>query len=463
MANITKRKNSYLIRVSCGYDVSGKKITQAMTWKPEPGMTGRQIQKELQKQAVMFEQACQGKQIVNTMKFEELAEEWFEQYALVKQKTQTINRNKQLRERTYKAIGYLRIDKITPRHIQNFINELSKTPLDYTAHAVYKGELSEDMKKLGMTQKAFAKRAGLSERLISNVRNHQSITWDSAEKIAAVFGKTANSLFVKNESDRTLSPKTIKHYINFISGVFNYAIKMRMISDNPCKYVIMPNMQQAERDCYTLEEAQKFLDLLRTAPIKYQAFFNLAMYGGFRRGELLGFEWKDIDFESGVVNVARTALYTSEKGHYTDTPKTKSSVRSLKLPQSVMFVLKRLQNEQNSQRLKLGDQWNATDRLFTTWNGLPMDGATPYNWLKKFCAENDMRFVNLHSFRHLNASLLISSGVNVRTVSACLGHSTPTTTLNIYAHAFEEANAKAMEAVANALETSGTMKNRNQA
>lgn len=161
------------------------------------------------------------------------------------------------------------------------------------------------------------------------------------------------------------------------------------------------------------------------------AFFTLAIYGGFRRGELLGLEWKDIDFESGVVSINRTALYSTKKGHYTDTPKTKGSVRSLKLPQSVMDVLKKHQNEQFSQRLKLGDQWHSTDRLFTTWNGLPMDGATPYAWFKKFCERNNMRFVNLHSFRHLNASLLINSGVNVRTVSACLGHSQTSTTFPV--------------------------------
>lgn len=452
MANITKRKGSYLIRVSCGYDVSGKKIMQSMTWKPAPGMTERQIQKELNRQAVMFEQACQGKQIVNTMKFEEFAEQWFKEYAEVKQKTQTIERNKQLRERTYKAIGHLRIDKITPRHIQNFINELSKTPLDYTANAIYKNDLKADMGKLGLVQSALAQKAGLSAHTVWNAVNHKPIVWQSAEKIAAALGKPCNSLFDKQTSDKTLSPKTIKHYISFISSVYDYAVKMQMIADNPCKRVIMPNMTQAERECYTLEEAQRFLELLQTAPLKYQAFFTLAIYGGFRRGELLGFEWKDIDFDTGVVNVVRTALYTKEKGHYTDTPKTKRSVRSLKLPQSVMLVLKRYRNEQISERMKLGDQWHHTDRLFTTWNGLPMDGATPYGWLKKFCEKNDMRFVCLHSFRHLNASLLINSGVNVRTVSACLGHSQTSTTLNIYAHAFDEANAKAMEAVADALD-----------
>lgn len=58
MANITKRNNSYFIRVSCGYDVSGKQIFQSMTWTPEKGMTKKQIEKELERQAVLFEENC---------------------------------------------------------------------------------------------------------------------------------------------------------------------------------------------------------------------------------------------------------------------------------------------------------------------------------------------------------------------------------------------------------------------
>lgn len=394
MAQIVKRKSGYLIRVSCGYDTTGKQVTQSMTYKPAPNMTEKQIQKELNKKAVEFEQACQGKQVVNTIKFETFCEQWFEEYANIKLKERTLERYRQLRERTYKAIGYLRIDKITARHIQNFVNSLQK----------------------------------------DGVNMHTG-------------GK--------------LSPKTVKHYVSFISSIFDYAIKMQMLSDNPCKYVTLPKIKQAERDCYTLEETQHFLDLLQNEPLKYQAFFVLAIYGGFRRGEILGLEWKDINFETGLVSINRTALYSSDKGHYTDTPKTKGSIRSLKLPQNVMFILKKHQNEQFSQRLKIGDQWHETDRLFTTWNGKQMDGATPYNWLKKFCQRNNMRFVNLHSFRHLNASLLINSGIDIRTVSACLGHSQTSTTLNIYAHTFEQAKANAMETVANAINFKGAKEKQN--
>ena len=58
-----------------------------------------------------------------------------------------------------------------------------------------------------------------------------------------------------------------------------------------------------------------------------------------------------------------------------------------------------------------------------------MGHTTAINWLRKFCERNNLRYVNIHSFRHLNATLLINSGTDVRTVSAALGHSQASTTL----------------------------------
>ena len=58
MATIRKRGNSYQIRVSCGYDTSGNQVVQTMTWKPADGMNKKQIEKELQKQAILFEDKC---------------------------------------------------------------------------------------------------------------------------------------------------------------------------------------------------------------------------------------------------------------------------------------------------------------------------------------------------------------------------------------------------------------------
>lgn len=74
MATIKKRGNSYLIRVSCGYDINGNHKEQSMTWKPDEGMTKKQIEKELNRQAVMFEESGNHGFKTSTMKFQELAE-----------------------------------------------------------------------------------------------------------------------------------------------------------------------------------------------------------------------------------------------------------------------------------------------------------------------------------------------------------------------------------------------------
>lgn len=136
---------------------------------------------------------------------------------------------------------------------------------------------------------------------------------------------------------------------------------------------------------------------------------------------------------------------------YLETPKTESSCRTLKLPDEVMDMLLKWKELQDIQRQKVGSKWIETDRIFTKWNGLTLDGTAPGYFYKKFCERTGMRYVTNHSMRHLNASLLINAGVDVKTVQSCLGHSTATTTLQIYAHTFQSAQAAAMEAAAEAL------------
>lgn len=385
MANIRKRGNTYQIRVSCGYDIRGVQQFQSKTWKPDDGMTPKQIEKELNRQAILFEEECKKGQVTASVKFETLAEEWFEQYAKIQLRSTTYTRLRQLTKRVYPAIGHLRMDKITARIIQNFITDLA------------------------MNGKNF-------------------------------------------KTGKPISSKTVVHHLSFISDVFNYAIRMDMLTDNPCRRVIPPKAKAIEKDYYTLEEVEKLFELLRGEPLKYQVFFNLAIYSGFRRGELLGLEWKDIEWETGVISVRRTSNYTAEKGIYTDTTKTKKSLRSLKFPQFIIDMLKAYKKEQDAERIRLGSKWIDHDRLFVKWNGEPMNNNTPYFWFNEFCEKHDFRFCDIHSFRHLNASLLINAGIDAVAVSGALGHAHTSTTLNIYSHMFQQAQARVSNAVSEALD-----------
>ena len=356
MANITKRKNSYSIRVSCGYDVSGKQIFQTMTWTPEPGMTTKQIKKELDRQAVLFEENCKKGFHSKAVKFETFCEEWFEEYAKINLRNTTYERLYQLRGRINKAIGHFRMDKITARQIQLFVSNLSK---------------------------------------------------DGANE----------------QTGKPLAPKTIKHYLSLISDIFTYAVKMGVVSDNPCGKVTIPKVEQKEKQIYSPEQVGEFFKLLESEPLKYRAFFKLAVYSGYRRGELLGLEWKDVDFENNVISVRRTSCYTTGKGIYTDTTKTRKSQRSLKFPQEIMDLLRELQAEQAEERAKLGSYWVDTDRLFTKDNGEPQHPNTTYTWLKRFCERNNFPFYGIHQFRHRkNTKTRLSQRALLKQISPCKKH-----------------------------------------
>lgn len=384
MATIQKRGNSYLIRVSCGYDTQGKQAIQSKTWTPDEGMTERQIQKELERQKVLFEEECKKGFQSKAVKFETFCEEWFVEYAKPNLRNTTYERLCQLRRRVYKAIGHLRMDKITAHQIQTFVNSLAK---DGTNELNGKG----------------------------------------------------------------LAPKTIKHYLSLISDVFSYGVKMGSVGGNPCSRVTIPKIEQKEKKIYSPEEVNRFFKMLEDEPLKYRAFFKLAVYSGYRRGELLGLEWKDIDFDNNVISVRRTSCYTTGRGIYTDTTKTRKSQRTLKFPQEIMDLLRELQIEQSEERAKLGDYWTETDRLFTKDNGEPQHLNSTYTWLKRFCGRHSFPFYGIHQFRHLFCSLLVNQGVDIVTVSGALGHSNVATTSSIYCHLLENSRAKVSEAITNAL------------
>ena len=253
------------------------------------------------------------------------------------------------------------------------------------------------------------------------------------------------------QTGKPLSRKTIIHHLSFISDVLGYAVKLSMISENPCSRVSIPKGTKKEKKIYTVSEVEKLFELIEDEPMKYRAYFILSVYSGFRRGEMLGLEWKDVDWDNNVISVRRTSNYTKADGYFTDTTKTKRSQRSLKFPQEVMDLLIKWKTEQGDQADSIGSKWVDTDRLFTKDTGEPMCTNMPYKWLQTLCERNDLPFYGIHSLRHFYASALINANVDAATVSSALGHSVISTTTSIYCHTFEEAQAKAGNAIASVL------------
>ncbi|MDY3014507.1 MAG: phage integrase SAM-like domain-containing protein [Evtepia sp.] len=127
MATYTKRGNSYRIRSSCGYTPEGKQVMKSKTWTPDPGMSTRQVERELNRQMVLFDELSRGSALADGhIKFQLFAQQWMQEHVETALGKRTQANYKQLAPRIYGELGHLYLDKITPRHIQRFVNGLSK-------------------------------------------------------------------------------------------------------------------------------------------------------------------------------------------------------------------------------------------------------------------------------------------------------------------------------------------------
>ncbi|MDE6591910.1 MAG: site-specific integrase [Oscillospiraceae bacterium] len=258
----------------------------------------------------------------------------------------------------------------------------------------------------------------------------------------------------KVNPEKGLSYKTIKHYRSFISEVFDYAIRIEMLTKNPCSNTKLPPPNRSERKIYTPEQAEEFVTLLYSeAPLKYQLFASVAIVCGLRRSEIVGLRYSDIDVDKQILKVERAANYSRKsKEMYVGNTKTAGSARVIKLPWVIINLFERYKVQEIYQKNFMGIRHTEDDYLFcdTTYKNIMYNGL-PYNYLKNMCAKHGMDFYGIHSMRHFVASAMIAKGTDVKTVADILGHSNPNTTLSIYTHAFSEAKAKATDEIADML------------
>jgi len=448
MANITKRGESYRIRVSCGYDINGTQLTKSMTWKPEPGMTERQIEKELNRQAVKFEELCETGQFLDgNIKFAEFAERWMEEYAKPQLKARTVAQYQDMLIRINQAIGHLKLCKIQPHHLLSFYKNLSEIGIRQDATYKPKIDFAMLLKEKYLTRKVLAEKTGVCINTITSVTHGRNINGSSVKKICTILGLNPDVVFEKVEKSSVLSDRTIQYYHRTISSILSTAVEWQVIPYNPCTRVKPPKVTPKEAKYLDETEAIRLLECLEQEDIKYRTAIILLLYTGLRRGELCGLEWKDIDFEQEILHVRRESLYLKERGVFEDTPKNLSSIRSFRIPPEALEVLKPYKRWQAEQRIALGDKWYNSDRIFVTWDGHPMHPDTLSGWFHEFVKKHDLPEICLHSLRHTNATLQIAGGVPLRIVSSRLGHAQTSTTSNIYTHAIQTADAAAAEAL----------------
>ena len=228
----------------------------------------------------------------------------------------------------------------------------------------------------------------------------------------------------------------------------------KLILQTECQSIGQGLEEQITSFLYNHEETvKKLITAFEGQSMKYETYFKLVLATGLRRGEACGLKWSDINWHKRTIHVQRGVVKLSHQESITKDPKTTSGDRIVYLSMEMSQLLKAWRKECEWDRQQTADETvSEDDYLFRQPNGKPMNPSTFTFRFKKILKQNGLPSeLNLHSLRHTNASLLIAQGVDVRTVASLLGHAQASTTLDIYAHAFDKNKRKAQEKLGKAI------------
>ena len=389
--SIEKRgKDSYRLSCIAGYDLQGKPIKKTKTIHG----TIKDAKIELAKFVADVQKGMyvEGK----SLKFEDFVEIWKRDYGSKELAPSTYNRYLgMLNSRIIPYFSHFHVDKIKPTDIMQFYDLLSR-----------------------------------DTQIIRKKNNN---------------GK---------KTGKPLSSKTIVEHHRLLHAMLQRAVYWQMIVANPAERVQPLKTKKPKRKYYDDEQSKALVSSLMELTedqFKYKVAIILTVFTGVRLGELMGLEWSDINFKDGIVSINRSSQYLAEKGVFTKTPKTESSIRDVAIPEFVVTLLEEYKYWYDNQKTLFGELWYDSNRLFVQADGKPMHPSTISKWFEKFVEQIGLPVINFHGLRHTNATLLIAQNIDVSVVAARLGHAQITTTYNFYVHPIISHNKTAGFALENLL------------
>lgn len=200
------------------------------------------------------------------------------------------------------------------------------------------------------------------------------------------------------------------------------AVQEGLIRTNPAVGCKLPPKKGREMKVLTREEMQRFL--IQAKAEDYYELFLLELTTGLRRGELLALQWDDLNFETGELHITKQVYRTKEDGLLISQPKTKSSIRTIILPPPMLAIL-------SEYRKRVDSHWMFPSPVK---EDSPRDPGSVRTRLHRILEHAGCKSVRFHDLRHTFATAALGSGMDVKTLSAILGHVSANTTLDIYTH-----------------------------
>ncbi len=223
------------------------------------------------------------------------------------------------------------------------------------------------------------------------------------------------------EHDGSLSDSTVRGCHTTCSAALAYAVKQGLIRANPATGCKLPPKKSKEMQVLSREEMQRFL--IQSKAEGYYELFLLELATGLRRGEILSLEWEDLNFGTGELKISKQVSRINGK-LVISAVKTKASNRTIILPKVLTQMLWE-HRKSNKSRLIFPSPVKEDS---------PLDPTSCRRRLKLILEHANCKGLRFHELRHCFITSALSSGMDVKTLSASIGHVSARTTLDIYAH-----------------------------
>jgi len=261
----------------------------------------------------------------------------------------------------------------------------------------------------------------------------------------AMVQKWVNQL--KASSPRTckpLSPKTIRNIWLNLSSAMERAVIDEQIKKNPCEYTELPSREKYEAEVFDQGEIQEFLQAVTGTDLEVPMYIEICL--GLRRGELLGLKWKHIDFEHSKMTICENLVEVGTE-LITKSPKTRSGIRTLEIPPTLLEKLYQARKHYLERKLKYGADFHDGDYVVCKENGEPYKPDSYSLKYRRFIKARGLKQIRFHDLRHTNATLMLEQGISPKVAQQRLGHADFSTTMNIYSHVLESVDKQAADTI----------------
>jgi integrase len=251
-----------------------------------------------------------------------------------------------------------------------------------------------------------------------------------------------------------------------VSSCLKWAVKKRLVPRNEAQLVDNrpigeeKDNETVREQCWTAQDAQKFLQTAATFGPQPAAFYALALDAGMRKGELCGLQWSSVDLKAQKVRVVRQLVKPGKVPRFGPPKRNKS--RTVSLSGETVRLLNRHRKHQaelkmanrstyHDQGLVFAKEWQDITRNWFSLGSPLQSNNIGQREFKKIMEAAEVPIITFHGMRHTCGTLMLQAGVPVKVVSERLGHKDVETTMNIYQHVLPDMQENAAEKIGSIL------------